>query len=436
EDAAGAANTDGATAIDTAVVDFSVGVDQVDQDGLVASGDSTIDLLIAEIDFSIDGMTRNQQAVGDHINAILTGDGVVTTAENTLTQLFALIANKPLGEEDAVIDLIDRLTTEGYAATQVDTLFAADRFADAQFDCERRTEVRFDLETGECLWMQFEGAFFDRDDSFQFKPIDSRSFRYAGGVQVRLDETWRLGVSGAYEVVTLEMGERFRGLGDRGHFGVTARYQKSGFDLGFGVSGGYGVFDSRRRIGIDETVASQDSARLTIEQADVDQAITTGMARLSAKWRGETADGRFYLEPQIDLDATYVHSHDATEQNAGQVGVALDGGGQFIFAGSPAIEAGAKFVVHDAAVFRPFVRAGFTAFSDDEMHVDAFLIGAPASAGSFRNRSGFDQLVGEGAVGFVLEDPQLGLHFALGYDVLLGRDTQQHGVRATLGVRF
>jgi hypothetical protein len=169
----------GAVVTDTVVIDYSIGLDGATGDG------TTIDLL-ADVDFSIGGMTRNQRRAGDHINDILTGDG-----SESLGALFAFIGNQT--DPDVVIDTIDRLTTQGYAANLLDTLYASDSFVDSLIDCERLTDEGLEVPDGACYWLKGSWRLYKGRSSFEYKQFKSDSWQVAGGFQSPI--TWVLAQS-------------------------------------------------------------------------------------------------------------------------------------------------------------------------------------------------------------------------------------------------
>lgn len=435
-DGAGAANNNGAVAKDTVVVDYSVGIDGVSKDGQVASGAKTIDLIIESVDFSIAGMTRNQTAVGDHLNTIIMGDGVGGGSGTLLAQLIAMIANKPLGSEEEVIDLMDRLTTEGYAAMRVDTLFAGKEFADALRDCEQHTADGLKPEQGQCLWADVTGRFLRKEASYQFKEIESDSYQFVGGIKFPISDTWRLGLAAGYDSVNLGLGSRFSSKGDRGHAGVEVEQVIGGLSFGAGLSGSYGAYESKRGIGIDDYVSSTDSQHLQIGTAEASHDIAEANIRIGAAYTFSLlnqAGVSWYLKPSVSLDATYIHSFDAAETGVGNVGMRLYDTGDWVYSASPMLELGGSFDMGAGTVVKPFVRGGLTVFSDDELSINSAFIGAPASAGGFTNWSDFDDLVGRVSAGFSIHNED-SVDFSFGYEGLIGDNIEQHSGKARLTI--
>jgi hypothetical protein len=432
-DGAGAAANNGAVARDTVVIDYSVAIDGVDRDGEVfLDGTQTIDLLIKDVDFSIDGMTRNQTAVGDHINRILKGDGVDTTAENLLTQLLALIGNKE--DREDVIRLMDRLTTEGYAASRVDTLFSGLAFADVMVDCERLTDARFNPEEGQCMWAEVSGRFLSKDQSFEFKEVASDSFRFSTGAKLPIGANWRLGFAGGYEQTDLGVGPRFASEGDRGHAGLEIENSSGGLTFGAALTASHGWHETDRAIDIEEYVATQDSKLVSIGTASVNDQITQANFRLVAAYESIVASSgstSWYLKPSVHFDASYVYSHDATESGAGPVGVSLHDTGEWIFSASPMMEVGGQFVFANGTGLRPYLRGGVTVFSDDELSIKSAFIGAPASAGTFSNWSNFDQVIGQLSAGVTIFN-ESDVDFTVGYEGMIGETIEQHSAKARI----
>ncbi|MFO7854021.1 MAG: autotransporter outer membrane beta-barrel domain-containing protein, partial [Paracoccaceae bacterium] len=411
----------GAEVLDTATIDYSILLNGPTGDGV------TIDL-VARPDFSLDGMTANQAAVGEHVNSILTGEGSAA-----LGRLFAFIGN--MTEAAEVIETVDRLTVEGFAASRVDTLLAGERFADAVTECERASSNRRLLPSGRCVWFDVQGVSFERRAGDGFKALDSDSIRILGGFQAPIAADWSAAVAGGWEGVDLGSGGRFRSEGNRGHLGVALTRGRGPWTLGAIASGSYGRHRNDRVIGVSGLQV--DGRRLAIDEARSTTDALQANLRLSAE--GEfalPADPRFYATPSLRFDAGLVHTDGVRETGVGSYGVEVAGADSWVLSVTPSLEIGGRFPAAAGAEIRPYLRGGATVYGDDEMEVRAAFLGAPPSAGRFRNASGFDQVVGRVALGVVIENDAADVSLRVGYEGTYGAKTTGHAARASLSFRF
>ena len=410
----------GAEVTDTVVIDYSIGLNGATGDG------ATIDLLV-DPDFSINGMTGNQRALGDHINTILTGDG-----SEPLGGLFAFIGNQT--DPAIVIDTIDRLTPEGYAETLVDALLAGRRFVDAMMDCELLTHHALNLPKGNCVWMQAQGQLLDLDANFEFERFESKSFGIKGGLQTAINENWRFGVAGGYETIDIRVGDRFHSDGKRGHLGAAVRYEKGGLRLGAAASGSLGFHDNDRVIDIEGQIAEGRS--ISIGMVNSDHVVTQANLRLSASLDLETPKKWFYVTLSLALDETYVLFNDDAEKGAGPFGIALKDTDEWVFAATPGVEIGGRFQASQTTEFRPFVRGSLTVYSKSDLGVDAALLGAPDSSGNFEMAAGFDPVLRQISTGLAVTNLKHGLSLQVGYDGAFGARSTQHAAQAMFRFKF
>ena len=409
----------GAAVTDTVVIAYSIGLDG-------ATGDGTTIDLIATPDFSIDGMTRNQAAAGDHINDVLNGDG-----SQSLGALFAYIGNQT--DANVVVDAIDRVAGEGYAANVVDALFAVDAFVDAMMNCERLTPLQVDAAEGTCYWLQEGWRHYDRDESFQFQPFRSNAYRVAGGFQMPIEEYWRAGLAIAYERMDIDVGDRFDSRGSRVQFGGALRYQRDGLEVDFGLGGGVSFYDVDRIVAIEGLIA--EDLPFAAGRATNSHTAAHADLRLGASLALETESKRFYALPEIDLDATFLQLGEGQERGLGAVGIELEDRNSWVLTAFAGAEAGARFTLGESFELRPYIRSGVQVRNVDEISVDLSLIGSPESAGPFRSYVGFDQVVGEAGAGLVAESDS-GFSAQLGYDGAFGSTSTQHQATIRLELKF
>jgi hypothetical protein len=365
--------------------------------------------------------------VADHINGILTGAGSAA-----LGPLFAYLGN--MTDAGDVVETISRLTTEGYGANRVATLWSGLGFADTIGDCERHLPPDLDLPQGRCWWLETEGARFDQEAFDDYARLETRSFSLTGGLERAIDETWTLGIAAGIESVDLTSGEAFSSSSSRGNFGVVARRETGPLTLGAAVTGGFGSFKSNRYAGVSGTLP--DGTRFAIDGAESTQSVTQGNLRLNAAYALETADRGFYAIPSINLDASYIYAAEARESGMGAYGMEVGSTSEWVLSASPTIEVGGEFDMENGAQFRPYLRGGVTILNKDELMIDSSFIGAPESAGRFQNYAGFDRQFGRADLGFTIESRNAMARLDFGYQGAFSEHSTTNAFAATFSMRF
>ncbi|MCC0067785.1 MAG: autotransporter outer membrane beta-barrel domain-containing protein, partial [Rhodovulum sp.] len=409
----GAAVDRGATVLDTATIDYSIAIGSIE--------------LAATPDFSLPGMTGNQGAVGDHINAILTGDGSAA-----LGPLFALIGN--MTDAGEVAATLDRLTTEGYAANRVATLFSGLGFAAGIGDCERRKSREFDLARGECWWLETQGDRFEQDPFDGYRSLGIRSNSMIGGVERAIDDNWTAGFALGYESLDVTSGDSFSSDADRGHLGVSIFRRTGPLVLGAALTGSFGQFESTRYVGVSGTLP--DGNAVSLVSAESTQTITQANLGLRAAYTLQNPGSQVYARPSIDLDASYIYASQADESGEAAFGMEVGSTSEWVLSMSPTVEVGGTFRSDAGALVHPFLRGGFTLFDTDRLEIDSAFIGAPESAGRFQNASGFDRLLGRVNAGLDIGSENSSSRVELGYYGVFSEHSTLHGLGVNWTMRF
>jgi hypothetical protein len=88
-------------------------------------------------------------------------------------------------------------------------------------------------------------------------------------------------------------------------------------------------------------------------------------------------------------------------------------------------------------VYRPYIRAGVTQFSENTLGVNATYAGAPTSAGTFAAVSDLDQTIGNLTAGLDIVDPNDGFDVRFSYDGRFGDDNiTSHAGSVRAGIRY
>ncbi|HET9067292.1 MAG TPA: autotransporter outer membrane beta-barrel domain-containing protein, partial [Amaricoccus sp.] len=414
----GRATNDDARVIDSAVMDYSIRTSN-------SAGGGEI-LLYADPDFEMPGMNRNQRLTSAYIERVLAGSGSAA-----MGPMFALIANMATPEE--VVDAIDRLGSEDYAATQVDAFYSGRRFADTLMNCGYQFGAERSGDARRCAWANGIASTLDRDQSSEYRRLSSSASNLVGGMRFALRDDLYLGFGVGLESFDMDNGPRFSADGDRGELGVSlVRYLGAWEAYGM-LSGGTARYDATRDIGISGVLP--DGTEVVATTAHAEQRVTQANVRLGLAYRHQPADSRFYLRPGLDLDASYLHAG-AVSEGGTDFGLELQDTDQWVLSVSPWLEVGADFRTAISGRTRAFLRGDATFNSTDDIYVGAMFPGASSADGEFRNYSGISKRTGRLTAGLTIFD-NTGLGFAsLGYQGEWGSDMEAHAGTLSFGVRF
>ena len=414
-DAGGTTADNGTTIQDTVVLDYEIGLNGSTGDG------SSIDLNVIP-DFSTPTMNRNQGAVGDYINDVLNGAGSAP-----LGRLFALIGNATT--EPEVIDIIDRLTTEDYAATQVETYGGSLRFAEDLRTCSSHAGNVVLTRNG-CVWMNLSFANSDRDGSFEYRSLEASARELQLGGQLDMQNGMTIGVAMEHTDISMSNGPRFQANGNRWQIGASIEKTINDWALFGGLSGGETDYRADRQIGINGTFG--DGFVLVSGDAEAKQSVRNMNLRFGAEYRYKPVGRDWYLQPGLALDMTQLKSNSFNETGTG-LGAELKKSRQVIYTLTPSIEFGVDTDFDASTGLKAFVRAAALFSSDDDIFVDASLPGASSADGTFRNYSGIDERRGRLSVGLTVFDK---IDSAFMVDINYGLEFGNNSLVQSAGVKF
>ena len=327
-----------------------------------------------DIDFSPNGMNRNQTALGDHINAIQTAGSSPTFAPIT-AELFYV---PTVGQ---LANIYDGFSPETYAAQQTAQIFASQQFADSMFSCPRASEGVAFSERG-CIWVKPSARWLQLKGSSAAMAYDENSTGLAGGFEAAFNGDWRVGGALSAEDVGGGVKSRVNADGQRYQGGlVVKRDPGQGFGVGLAIHGGQSDMKTRRLVPLPAS-----PARLARGKQDMSFLAATG--RASYRWGSDRA----YVKPMIEASAVKVETKGFTESGAGAVNLVVPDQKDTYGRASFKVEAGAEFRGR-SAVYRPYGRLGATYSSDAEKALfEAAFQGAPAAAASgFTVNPGLDK---------------------------------------------
>ena len=195
------------------------------------------------VDFTSAGLTPNEKAVGDYLDAAFAGG-----SGGLWPVLLALLDTPGIDDYKAVLD---RLSPEHYLAQVEDTVQANLLFMDSMMSCPNANGRPNYIYEGQCYWAKVSGRSYDWDRTQSNIGGDTEGWTVSGGVQVALTETMRLGFAGSYEHTNISTSNAASSEGDRGEGGVVLKDRWGNTSFAVAAFGGYGSFETKRYIGLD-----------------------------------------------------------------------------------------------------------------------------------------------------------------------------------------
>ena len=410
----------GAYVIDTALIDYSIGLNGSTGDG------SSIDL-VADVNFATANMNLNETNVGLYINDVLNGEG---SAE--LGDLFAVMANFETEEE--VIQLMSQLTTGDYASTQISAQRGALGFAQALQTCDRPTTALSTLEDTRCHWLQISGTKYTRDATDNALNFSSYDDGLNGGFRFPLDGQTFVTFGGSHETITVNNGTTFSAKGNRNQFGVAFQTSRGPWEFSGSLSTGRSTYNANRLINIEGNLPDGTQLDAT-SMASTTQVVSHTNLRFGAGYRHVLAGDQFYIRPGIDVDATRLRSWSAQELG-NRYGVSLQDTTQWATTVTASLEMGADTDLGQDVKMRGFLR-GEAIFGDtDNLYVDARLPGTSASDGSFRNYADVDSRSTRLTVGATFNNTRNNTFADVTYERQKGDRSRSSTFGVKLGINF
>jgi hypothetical protein len=410
----------GATVVDTALIDYSIGLNGSTGDG------STIDL-VADVDFVTASMTLNQTNVGSYINGVLNGEGAAE-----LGDLFAVMANFETEEE--VIQLMSQLTTGDYASTKISAQRGALGFADALQNCDRAPNKVATPEDDRCQWFQLSQSVYNRDATDNALALGTAGDGFNAGYRMPVNNHTFVTFGGSHEETYITNGTTFNAKGVRNQFGVALQTTRGPWEFSGSLSTGRSTYYAQRQINIEG--ALPDGTQLDATSvATTTQVVTHGNLRFGVGYRHVFAGDQFYIRPGLDVDATRLRSWSAQE-SGNRYGVSLQDTTQWTTTATASLEMGADVKMSEAVNMRGFLRAEMIFGDTDNMFIDARLPGTSASDGSFRNYADVDAKSTRLTLGATFTDDRNNTFADITYERQKGARSESTTVGVNLGINF
>jgi len=396
--------TEAAKAIDTALVDYSVGT----------SGPNDI-VLKANVNFAAKGLDKEGKSVGQHLNKAF------RNGNKKLEGLgLALVNLEDVGD---VADAYNQLDGENYRALSMSTLYAAEAFQNDLMSCAVRDgSVYAVIDEDQCLYARIRFGNLNYGANGATSGFDEDAVAITGGAQWTLSGPWHAGVAAGYENSDISTNDpRLSSDGDRFHIGGSLKYIQGPWFFGGTLAGGWTDYDSYRSISFPGFASTQTS----------NQDLTDFGGQFRAAYL--MTSGTWYAKPLVDLNVTYVDMDGFTERG-GAAALTFAGVDETVFSATPALEIGTQMALSGGTLLRPFVRGGVSFYSDGDFPLVAGFAAAPGVA-PFATTGEIDDVVANISAGLTVLGTGRGT-LTLSYDGAFGDELEAHSGAAKASWRF
>ena len=106
------------------------------------------------------------------------------------------------------------------------------------------------IREGQCLWAGASANFLDAGTTFDQIGFTQTAGLFNAGVQVAIDDVWRLGVGGGYQSSTLQTATNAQSEGSLAQGGVSLKYNPGPLLLAGVISGGGAWYDTTPANGV------------------------------------------------------------------------------------------------------------------------------------------------------------------------------------------
>jgi uncharacterized protein with beta-barrel porin domain len=368
------------------------------------------------VDFIVDGLNPNQRAIAINLNEIFAaGVGGLGPV------LLGLVNTADTAE---VKSALDQLSPEIYSDAQIAALYSNLAFNGSLMSCKvNGTDTASIIREGQCLWAGASARFLDTSTTFQQIGFNETAGLFTAGVQVALDDVWRLGVAGGYQSSTISTGTGASSEGNLGQAGIALKYNPGPLLLAGALSGGGGRYETRRVMSFGSFSG--------VAEGDQDLGIFSGALRAAYV----LGSPHLYLKPSVDSTLTYLDLGGFNESGGNGAALSAAGQGQTVFSVAPMVESGTEFWLGNGTLVRPLIRGGAIWYDNADFALDASFSEAPAGVSPFTIRTDMDEVMGLVGAGIdVISGTDAVLRFS--YDAQLGETTQIHAVGVKGSARF
>jgi hypothetical protein len=363
------------------------------------------------------GVNRNQARLGDYINRFQTAD-----SKTQLAPLVGYLFLLPTIED--LRKAYEMLTPEVYASNLASTLMAVDDFSQALMSCRQVSGEFHFVAQGECGWMRMSGRTTSYEKSFQYSGYDEDVYQVAGGIQKSIGDDRFVGFGLSYESTDAELSDLANVEGDRVQAGVVFKGRAGGTTAAASLIGGYGWFDTRRRVALADIGGT----------AQATQEVAIAATRIQIAHAYDFEDS--YFRVGLDVAISALFQDDFTEKDGGlgnlDVRDHINANG-FVM---PFVEFGGETSMGDGgALLRAWSKLALVQYIDPDTRVYTGLVGPSGDVSPFYADAEFDNTLGRLELGLDVLS-QGGLVIGLSGVGVMGEDVESYQGNAKVSVPF
>lgn len=364
---------------------------------------------------SVSGLDANQQAISNSLHqAFLLGGGGLTPV------LLGLLNS---GSEAAYSSALNQLSPQILSDAQISTLYASLGFANAMLSCKVNGPGTASIvQEGQCLWAGASATFISQNTASDLIGYSDQTGSFAAGVQVALDDNWRLGFGAGYQNTSLSSSSLATSEGNVGQAGIALKYNVGSVLVAGTITGGRGWYETKR---------SQSFGGFSgLAESDTTIDVLNGGLRFAYVF----GSPQLYFKPVLDAAITQLDL-DGFSETGSAASLAVSGSHQTVYTIVPSVELGSEWWLSNNTLVRPFLRAGVSFYEGGDLALSASFIGAPAGVSPFAIHTDMDDVMGVVGAGLdMITSQDTVLH--LTYDGQFGETTSIQAVALKGSVRY
>ena len=328
--------------------------------------------LFYNVDFAPTGLTRNQNAMGEHFNDIQLAGGT-----ELMKPLTATIVAQP--DVERLAAAYDLLSPHMYVANQLGRLFSSLEFEQSMHSCSVRDgDLRFSRE-GECTWMRVSNRDIAYEGRSDFPAATDYSSVINMGIQNALSEHWHGGIAVGLEESEYKIPRYAERDGKQVQLGgiLKGRYGNNAINLS--TTYGKGDYETRRFTGMPDEYEGNGANR-DIEFLSAHVGYAYNLEHES-----------WYLRPDLSIGWIDVSGDAFDETGTGPSALRVERTDDQYLTSRIGFQIGGEFSARDEMLYRPFIRTAYThIISGTTNEISARLAGAPESVPNFMQILGVD----------------------------------------------
>jgi hypothetical protein len=373
-------------------------------------------MLATNLNFAFSGLSPNQSAIGNHLNA-----AVALGTGSRLGSIYTGLLNVLTLPEYK--NALDQLSPGFINELKVGSIHAGLGFTSDLLSCPVRGDGSAIVREGQCIWARSRARQLDVGSTSDTPGFRERSASFSTGAQVAIAPEWRFGFAAGHETTAVIGRPNALSEGDRINVGGVLKYNPGQWQLAASASASWSSFDTSRILSFGGFHAAARSSN------EIDYL----SGRLHAAYLMNL--GNLYLKPIVEGGLMRLSLSSFAESDAGGAGLVVEDSREKVWSLLPAIEIGSRINLDQGLTLQPFVRGGVIWFSNGEFGATASFKGSPAGVAPFTIPTKMDALLAEVGAGIDIQSAA-GTMIRLSYEGRLSEYTNQHSFGLKVSIPF